>query len=249
MRLRCFAVLLTILIAPVDVFAGLLRPGQTVGLHSSDLDVPTGTLIAQQTQPLLIDYGVKSPTIGFDGWLRGSFHQAVYADATGRLTFLYDIDLGSPGIAGASEQSDLAVWSFKGVSTSVMGSLDYESIIDASRSGTGSRIRLKGNTPGLGGAPLLVVETDATDFDAEGTATYAAADEVPSLLGPSTLASGSVTLRGVYRPVAIESGNGGTVPPPPAAIPLPPAFYSGVGLMMGMLLLAITRRFWSVAVR
>jgi hypothetical protein len=168
---------------------------------------------------------------------------------------------------GASEASELRIGSFKSFKTSLFGSMDFDQIIRGSRSQNGSQLWVSGNSPGLGGAPRMVVKTDATAYDANGHASFFAADELPTLAG-SRMASGVANFSGMFRPITVTAmpppppptnsgggttttgggepsvGGGGTGPTP-SAVPLPSAAYSAMGVFLAMGLIALTRRGWT----
>lgn len=221
--------------------AGLVQPGQSISLNSSELLPASGIKLSQSDQPFTLDYGIKSPSIGFDGSLTGTLHSSVYRD-NGLLTFVYDIDLNPSAVSGAAERSDFWVRSFRGFKTDVSGALDFEELIKASRTGNGGQIRLAGDTPGLGGAPMLIVRTNARDYDAKGSASFLSSDEIPLLNGSSLIGKGEATITGVFQPVALTP-----LPQPPAAIPLPPAVFSGLGVLLAMGLFFATRKVWAPA--
>jgi hypothetical protein len=234
----------SLLLAPAAASAGLVSPGQTVSLHSSDLLPPTGVELATKATPFVIHYGPADPAIGFTGDLTGTLDSTVYRDG-GKLTFVYHVNLNDgSGVSGAAEGSNLSVWSFGGFKTTVAGALESEEFIQASRSKDGKMVQLSGNTPGLGGPPTLVVKTNATAYDAGGNASYFASDEVSTLTRASQTFSGTAMIDGTFRPVGGEVLPPG---PPPTAIPLPPAAYSGLGVLLAMGLLAATKRVWKTA--
>jgi hypothetical protein len=109
--------------------------------------------------------------------------------------------------------------------TIVEGAMDFESVLLASRNEDGSAVRLSSDDPGLGGAPRLIVETDAIAFDAGGTTRFFAGDELavrtPDGL-EQELVAGTAVIGGTFRPV-IEGPA-----PAPNPIPLPPAAWSGM---------------------
>ena len=219
------------------VRAGLIAPGDTVNLSSGDFAGPTGTLLAEKTTPFAIDYGAD-PSIGFDGKLNGTLHSAVY-DVGGKLAFFYDVDLDpSNFISGATEQSELTVKAFAGFSVDISGMLDYEEAIKASRSADGAQIALFSDSPGLGGAPAVLVQTDASSYDENGSAVFHAGDELLTLNATGAV-SASATIDGAFQPVL------GDNPTPTTAIPLPPAAYSGLGVLLAIGLILAVRRTWN----
>jgi hypothetical protein len=265
MRSRAWLTILALVLLPaLSAPGGLVQPGQSVSLLASDVPTPGGTLLEKKTSAFAIDYGEPAKPFSFSGKLTGTLRSAVYSDR-GHLTFVYDIDLnGQPGISGAAEASRLSVGSFRSFKTSVFGAMDFEELVRGSRSRDGSQVWLDGTSPGMGGPPRMIVRTDATAYDANGKASFYAADEVPTLSG-ARLAAGGVNFTGIFRPVmevaapsppplpptssggpSAGSGSGTGVPsaPSPTPIPLPPAAYSAIGVLLAMGLIALTRRGW-----
>jgi hypothetical protein len=246
MRRACVAAL-SLLLAPAACWAGLVEPGQTVTLTSSELTPPGGSKLDEKSTAFAIAYGDEDS--GDGPTLRGVLRSSVYQTGD-HLTFVYDVDLlAAAGISGAAERSDLSASAFTGFATDVAGALDFEELVKASRSADGSRVGVQSDTPGLGGSPVLIVRTDATAYDANGQATFLAADEVPAADGETRLATGSAMLTGLFRPVAdvVEPPPGPPAQPP--AIPLPPAAYTGFGVLVAMALIAASRRRWNVQVQ
>ena len=208
---------------------GIVDPGKTivVGADEELPPDPAGDVLARSVLPFSILYQADSggTFLDFDGEAGGTLTNTVLRDAsTGTLTFVYDIDLDDEHV-DASEASVLTVRGFEGLSTDVSGLLDFEQEVLATRSADGSEVRLGSDDPGLGGAPVLVVRTDATAFARTGSVRFFAGDELP-VLGPDgpalEFAGGTSVILGTFEPAA--DGD----PPPPAAIPLPPAAWSGL---------------------
>src|SRR4051794_35931529 len=93
--------------------AGLVRPGQTVNLSADNVPAPTGTLLDRNATEFTIDYGPLASPFNDAATLRGTLFSAVYRGESGRLTFVYDIDLAnhSSVIGGAAESSELRIGS------------------------------------------------------------------------------------------------------------------------------------------
>jgi hypothetical protein len=242
MRRRTLAMILGTFLAPAAAAAGLVAPGQTAAVRSSDLTAPDGALVATTSAGFAVDYVAAGVGPAFPAALAGTLHSSVYRGGDGRLTFVYDVDLvPATGVGGAAEGSDLRVGSFAGVATDVTGALDFEDLVLGSRSADGASVGLRSDTPGLGGPPTLVVRTDATRYDAGGRASYYAADELATPDGPAATFFGTAAIAGVYRPAA---GGGGVSPgPTPHPVPLPPAAYSGLGVLLAMGLIAAFRKY------
>ena len=208
--------------------AGVVEPGETVVVNGTDSVSLEGPVLAKSTLPFSIIYQPGGPGefVDFGGKVEGTLTNMVVRDADrGTLVFVYDVDLdGGPGDADASEASTLTVGGFGKFRTNVDGALDFESVILASRGPDGSELKLTSDDPGLGGAPRLVVRTDATDFDDAGTTSFFAADELavrtPDGL-ETELAAGTAVIGGTFRPIDVGPA------PAPNPIPLPPAVWSG----------------------
>jgi hypothetical protein len=210
---------------------GIVSPGETVvvGADGRPRPTPTGAILARSVLPFSIAYraddGDGGSFLDFGGTATGTLTNTVLRESsTGTLTFVYDIDYGDDSAVDASEASVLTVSGFDGFSTDVTGLLDFEPVILASRSADGADVRLGSDDPGLGGAPTLVVRTDATAFARTGTARFFAGDEL-AVLGPDgpalEFAGGTAVVLGAFEPADSD-------PPPPTAIPLPPAAWSGL---------------------
>ena len=212
--------------------AGVVRPGETVVVSAADSVSIDGTVLAQTTVPFTISYqpGSTGQFIDFPGTVEGSLTSLVVRDTDrGTLLFVYDIDLDDTSLADASEASALTVEGFAAsTGTIVEGAMDFESVLLASRNEDGSAVRLSSDDPGLGGAPRLIIDTDATAFDAGGTTRFFAGDElaVRTPDGPEQeLVAGTAVIGGTFRPVVEGPA------PAPNPIPLPPAAWSGIALL------------------
>lgn len=238
MRPKTHIALLCLAFSSASADAGLVAPGETVSLNSGDFVTPAGTLLAEKTSAFAIDYGAD-PDVGFDGKLNGTLYSAVY-DVGGKLAFLYDVDLNADNlIDGAIEQSELAVQAFAGFKTDVSGRLEYEEQFQASRSTDASQIMVYSDSPGLGGPPTVLIQTEATAFDPNGKAVFFAGDELLTLNATRSV-SGSATIESVFQPTILGPGS----EEPPTAIPLPPAAYSGLGVLTAIGAILFVRRRW-----
>ena len=221
---------------PADAAPVVVHPGETAVIRDDDSGpaTPAGAVLAETVLPFTIELepeGGAGSFLDFDGTATGTQTSTVVRDGkTGTLSFVYDVDLAGEGDADASEASILTVDGFDGFSTAVTGLLDFESVVLASRTEDGSGVRLTSDDPGLGGAPRLVVRTDAVHFDDSGTARFFAGDEL-AVLTPDGLAiefaGGTAVVAGTFAPVDLDT-------PPPAAIPLPPAAWSGLAALGAM---------------
>ena len=127
--------------------------------------------------------------------------------------------------------------------------MDFESVLLASRNADGTAVRLSSDDPGLGGAPRLIVETDATEFDAGGTTRFFAGDELLVRTADGLeqeVVAGTAVIGGTFRPVLSdepEPSPGPAPAPAPNPIPLPPAMSSGLIILgVGALARAARRR-------
>jgi hypothetical protein len=223
------------LLVPVSAGrAGVVRPGETVVVSDLDLTMPEGAVLAQSVLPFALTYEPSGggSLLDFDGTVGGTLTSTVVREAaTGTLAFVYDVDFSGDAGADASEASVLTVGGFGAFATDVTGALDFESVILASRAeDAGSAVQLSSDDPGLGGAPKLVVRTDATAFAATGTARFFAGDEL-AVLTPDGLslevAAGTAEVAGIFQPAADDGTGGGGATP----IPLPPAALIGLATM------------------
>jgi hypothetical protein len=229
--------------------AGVVEPGKTVVLNERELPAPEGQVLAKSVLPFSLDYqpgGNMGDFVDFSGTAEGTLTSTVVREQGrgGLLTFLYDIDLNDDANVGidASADAALTVDSFRSFTTDVAGALDRERSILASRTGDGAGVKISSDDPnvGMAGAPRLIVRTDATDFDRDGTARFFATDEL-AVRTPDglkvDLASGTVIVGGTFQPVddvmpPVQSPDP-EPPTPPAAIPLPPGIGMGlVGLVL-----------------
>ena len=205
---------LLLLIAAGTARAGVLAPGQSMTIATSDFVEPRGVLVAEQALPFSLRYTpvVTSAAPGEMGG--GTLFGSVYRDPFDQtLTFAYNAVLADSSPIGASR---LLVDGFSGLQTDVTARLPGA---DAARVS-----RLAEPLPGieaasyagpLGGTPLLVVKTNTTAFDAAGMASFGA--DFPAGIAPFPLA-GTAEIPGVFQPAGRA----------PAAAPRPPALATSV---------------------
>ncbi len=138
----------------------------------------------------------------------------------------------------AQQSTPFAAWPYQ---TSVAGQLQFEPTSLVRRSADESSFRFDANGPGLGGAPELAVKTNASRFDANGIATYSLAD-VFQFNGPHGQELDNVwdavAFKNTFHPIG-PAATGGTA----VAVPLPPTFYTGLGIMMACGVITLVRRF------
>src|SRR4051794_37330256 len=178
--------------------AGMLAPGQSLTIATSDFVEPRGVLVAEQEVPFSLRYTpvVVSAAPGESGG--GTLFGSVYRDPFDQtLTFVYNAQLNDGSPIGAAR---LLVDGFRGLRTDVTARLAGA---DAARVS-----RLAEPLPGIeaasyagptGGTPLLVVHTNATSFDAAGAASFGADFPVGAAPFPLT---GTADIAGVLQPPA-----------------------------------------------
>jgi hypothetical protein len=229
------AVVLSSLAATVTTRAGvLLAPGGSSTIHSSDYLEPRGLLLAEQDLPFTIGYRYPA-TNGVVGTLPGTLIGTVLRDrGDNTLTFIYDARLDAdppPGAPnGTTGGSRLTLSGFAGHSTDLSGILASGLDATVSRSADGDGVTVAGPS----GYPLLVVHTNATTFDAGGTARFAAADRFDASSASAAadgLATGTADIGGTFRPTQAT-----------VAVPLPPAAYTALGGVVGCGIVACVRR-------
>jgi hypothetical protein len=129
-----------------------------------------------------------------------------------------------PFAANYTSRSEFAV--FPGFATDPFD-LPFEPMA-ARRSANVSGLRPFANSPGPGAAPELAVTVSGTD--------------VFLLNGPRGLSVADpwdrVSFRGAFRPMGLVDDGGSTA----VAVPLPPAFYTGLGVMMACGVITLLRR-------
>ncbi len=224
--------------------AGLVpvAPGQTALVAGTAYQTPVGSVVASESVPFVATYQPNGSFVNFAGFATGEFNDQVLRDPkTGHLTFVYNIQLNNEGITSASQGSELTVNGFGPYTTDVAGQLQFEPMAPVERSANGSSLRFYANSAGLGGAPELAVKTNATRFDSRGTVSFSLAD-VFLVSGPRGQELddvwGNVSFKNAFRPTGAPSTGGSTV----VAVPLPPAFYTGVGIMMACGIISLFRR-------
>jgi hypothetical protein len=217
--------------------ASLVGPGESAQFTDiKGFTVPPGTLLAESTQDFTLDFknfDDGTPLLSANA----SLHSQVLRRADGQLTFVYDFteDRGTGGQFG-EEGGHAVLRGFDSFTTDVTGILQHTNIgfPNIHRSDDGNTITFGDVGEGLGGAPLVVIATNATAFDSNGHATLTSRDEFP---GDTTLVVGeaSTDLSGIFQPIQ-ENGGGGAV------VPLPPAAYGGLAMLAGIVATSIRRR-------
>jgi hypothetical protein len=213
-----------------STFAALVNPGQTIPTNPQDTINPSGDLLEEDVRQVAFDYTAPE---GFDfapvetPTRQATFRSQVYRDpVTQRLSFVYrweDVPLFF-GREGAS----LDVSSFAGFSTDVTAEVGGG---DGSitRSADGSTIQASTPGAGLGTLPSVLVITDATEYDSNGSVSGSVGDEfnVFEISDPENqsvrLAIAELTLNNTFQPIT----DGGTV------IPLPAGVWAGLVMLGG----------------
>jgi len=218
-----------------------IAPGHSSVLSGSAYQPPVGIVVAQQSTPFTAYYHPIGTFIDFSGVATGQLDDQVLSDPkTGALTFVYEIELNNEGYTSASQGSELTVSGYGPYQTSVAGRLQFEPTGPVQRSANGSSLSFYADRSGLGGPPELAVKTNATRFDANGATTFSLAD-VFQVNGPHgqelDTVWGTVSFKNTFRPIS-PAATGGT----PVAVPLPPAFYTGLVIMMACGVITLVRR-------
>ena len=156
--------------APSTSSAGLISPGETAGVRAADFSEPRGVLLAEQSVPFTLHFGATQSLTAPGSAVTGTLFDSVYQDpADSTLTFVYNarLDLPPDGAetGGVLKFSRLNVGGFKGFSTDLSGELQGADAAVLARSKDGGTVALRSARGAPGGFPLLVVKTDATDFD------------------------------------------------------------------------------------
>jgi hypothetical protein len=226
-RLWGLSSVLTVLI-PALATAAPVAPGGSVEIDTFENPpvVPAGPALAEQTIPFTLNYPLPAGADSADPapTTTGSLTQSVFRNTTGGLTFVYDMTVENE-TEYVDEFSRLTVGSFANVSTDITGSSANTNAFRGSRSADGATITSL-TSDGLGGAPLLIVDTDATAFDQKGTATYLADAEFV-INGPGFPEGDQVDITtrldftNLFQPAA-DTGPG------PTPVPLPPALWAAL---------------------
>jgi hypothetical protein len=205
-------------------------PGQTLTVDSP-IEFPQGSPIAEMTRDVAITYTpVQSDFFQPVNTTRSFVNQVFRDPVTQHLTFVFHAtDFETTGFAIVSHAT---YGSFDNFTTDVQASAHQPGF------GTGATLQrdLSGNisieseTLNQSVAPVLVISTNATDFDRNGFAHLIGKDEfsLTAIGGDSTTignASADFTINGLFQPK--ESA---------AAVPLPPAAYGGL-VMLGLIVL------------
>jgi len=202
---------LVLVLVPALATAAPVAPGESVEIDTFENPpvLPTGPKLGEQTIPFTLNYALPPGPTAADPTPSptGLLTQSVFRNTTtGGLTFVYDIDVQDE-ILYVDEVSRLTVGSFTSFSTDVTGSSsEHTSILRASRSADGATIRTIASE-GLGGAPLLIVDTNATAFDRTGAGEYFADAEFV-VTGPDVPNAGQVDMNatanftGLFQPAA-----------------------------------------------
>jgi hypothetical protein len=223
-------------IAAFQVQAAPVGPGQTVPYSAvgDSTYTPPGTVIAQQTLSKTFTYDPQfnpDPGAPFNQQhpeLTFSFTNKVYRADDGHLTFTFE-PVGSD--TGFGERWSITTGDYSGFTTDVH-SFDASTL---SRDNAGNVTLARPDSSGHG-IPSVLIETNATNFNQQGTADVTGADEFMLDTGPSSstlvLSTTAGSLSGLYQP-ASEGG--------PAAIPLPPAVYGGLAMLAGIVVTRVRR--------
>lgn len=218
-----------------------VAPGGTVSIDPFIKFVPpSGTVISEMTKKFTMDFSDDNGLVHIPA--NGTFLTQVLRRDDGKLTFLYDLDVLTASGSNIGEEGGNTKYSAFGDFTTVVSGKYQDGgnpgpVI--SRSSDGNTLTFAGAGGGepTANSPLLVVETNATNFDSEGHTSLTWFDETgnpdtqngPGLIG----VKGTAELSGVFEPVH-ESG--------PVAVPLPSAAYGGLAMLSGIVVTSLRRR-------
>ena len=227
--------------APVS--AALVSPGETnpaVNVDANEYALPSGEVVAQNTQDFVIEYDLAS--LGFTSDSPQSYDATLTSSVlrdplTQRLTFVYTwepADEVGEAMGVGRERNTFAVESFAGFTTDM--SIAAVSPWTVSRSADGATIN--GDSVDVGGSilPSFFITTDATEFDANGTFSGTAGTEFggtdaegnPGLISAQSL---PFTIASTFQPITVGGnggGNGGG-----NVIPLPAGVWLGLAALAG----------------
>ncbi len=217
-----------------------VTPGQTVSIDPFIKFVPpSGTVVSETTKKFTMDFSDDKGLVHIPA--NGTFLTQVLRRDDGKLTFLYNIEVltsdgGDIGEEGGSTQYS----AFGDFTTIVSGQFQHGGnpgpVISRSSDGNTLSFGGEGHGEPTAQSPLLVVETDATEFDSNGHTSLTWFDETgdPDPLDPGfTTIKGTADFSSVFEPVH-ESG--------PVAVPLPPAAYGGLAMLAGIVVTRIRRQ-------
>lgn len=203
---------LTAVAAPAG--AGLLEPGQTGGgedfVFRADNPSFAGETLESTSTPFEL---TRVDDTGRTQFFRGTFnHRVVRESQTGRLAFHYEFLRGASNTELDFE--NFIVRGFASFTTDVFSDQTNQTQARASRSADGDEIDFVGDETR---PAILVVRTDATDFEDGGNATLVAAFQ------PDSVNQGQSF--NTFAPAADDPG------PTPNPIPLPPAAWAAFSTM------------------
>jgi len=227
-----------------NAFAAVVAPGGVVTDPPDDTPLPQGELVDEDVREVTFTY-IPPTGFGFVGGVTPTanvtFRSQVYRDAT-TLSFVYSWE-DLPADFGR-EGGTMTVSSFADFTTDVSGALGgAESTIN--RSADGNTIQAFGAGEGLGTVTLLLVETDASEYNESGSFSMDIFDrfDFVNLENPqdlmSDLGGANATLAGVFQPTADDGGPG---PGPGNPIPLPAGVWAGMALLGGTGIVGSMRR-------
>ncbi len=211
-------------------------PGQaiTVAPPNGITPTPQGVQIASQTINFTADVTSLDDFLpGFvpnQQTVNGTLVNSVWRDSSGHLSFQYEVTR-FPNYD--DNLSEFSASNYAGFSTDFEGILG--TTIAVKRSADGKTVDASAGE-GLGANPLVILATDATNFNTGGHATFIGeTDFVPGHndQGQTNVLDVRATANfsGLYQPTSSSV----------AAVPLPPAVYGGSALL-GLIFLAQRRR-------
>ena len=229
-----------------------LAPGESTGLAGDSNDgqvtLPIGETVARRSRTVTVALTASGfgdgpfVFVGFDGLVDLTLGESVVRADDGTLAFVYDLSL-SDGDA-ADEGSLLNLSGFAGAGVVVETTYLPGTV---SRSADGDVLTRALEAPGLGtGNVTLVVDTDATEFGANGTLDYQFGEEYivrpaepefpgfPELDDQLGSGGGFASFGNTFSPLVLSNG--------PAVIPLPAGAWAGLATLGGVGLAGAARR-------
>jgi hypothetical protein len=212
---RRAAVVVALAFMTVRATAEPLAPGGSTEVVGEIPDpVPQGTKVAEKVLPFTVVFPPQSnEQYLYQNTANGTLTSSVYRTPAGTLAFRYAIDLeaipyGSPTDkeVPSDEANKFTVGNFSGFSTAVTG--DFGSTrFGATRTADGARISGNIESEGTGEPPVLIVETNATDFNDLGAARFEPAAEFivryptdPTGESRQVARDGFADIAGVFQP-------------------------------------------------
>jgi hypothetical protein len=212
LALACMA-----MVAPLALAEPLAPGGSREVVGEVPDPVPAGTKLAEKVLPFTVVFPPQSgEQYVFQNTANGTLTSSVYRTPAGTLAFRYAVDLEAIPYGSltdkevpSDEANKFTVGNFAAFSTDVTG--DFGSTrFGATRTADGSRITGNIESEGTGEPPVLIVETNATDFNDLGAARFEPAAEFivrdptdPTGETRQVARDGLADISGVFQPVVL----------------------------------------------